>query len=232
MNNTLKIATGAVVGAGVGWFIGAVIAEYINLIEEEKHFHYQDGEMPLEETEENQRPIEMSKHKQPKRVVTVDYTRAFTVEDKADLQALAAKYNQGIIPPDPDLDVAGENTWVDEDDNTIDSGPIRIISAAEYAVSDNGYQHITLLYFDDDVVTDENRKIFNDPEKLIGEEALVSFGVLSEKEDTVYIRNDEREKEFEIIRMDEPFINDQKARNAKADRFDHVKEDEGEGEDS
>lgn len=234
MNNITKIAIGAVIGAGVGWFIGAVIAEYINMIEEEKNNPYRIDESVAdadEEPEESQRPLEMSKRSKRMRVNDVDYTRHFTVEEKDDLKKLAAKYNQGILP-EVDEPVDGEETWVDEDADTADSGPIRIINVADYASSDSGYEQITLLYFDDDVVTDEKRKIFNDPETLIGEEALISFGVLSDKEDTVYIRNDDRKKEFEVIRMDEPFINAVQAANARPSRFDHIKEEDDEGEGS
>jgi hypothetical protein len=232
MNNTLKIAAGAVVGAGIGWFIGAVIAEYIELIEEEKNNPYQIDESVDDEddTEENQRPVEMSKNKQSKRTITVDYTKTYipTEQDKIDINVLAAKYNQGILPPEESIDA--EETWVDEDADTADSGPIRIINVSEFAASGEDHKKITLLYFDDDVVTDENRKILNDPEKMIGEEALISFGVLSDKEDTVYIRNDDRKTDFEVVRMDEPFITTPGPRTSS--RFDHIQEDDNEGEGS
>lgn len=238
MNNYLKIAIGAVAGAGVGWFIGSVIVEYIDIMEERRNEDYIDALVVDEdgnETEENQRPIEMSKNKQTKRDRKVDYSNAFVPNesDKPELAALVARYNQGILPSEePAAPPENEEEWEDEDLDNADSGPIRIINVAEYAASDSGYEQITLLYFDDDVVSDSNRKVLKDPESFIGEEALISFGVLSDKEDTVYIRNDDRKQEYEVVRMDEPFIHTKEPMNRKPSRFDHVQEEEDEGEDA
>lgn len=235
MNNYLKIAIGAAVGAGVGWFIGSVIVEYLDIMEERRNEEYIDGLVveSVDENEENQRPFEMSKKNNVKRERTLDYTKAFVPDEtaKPELAALVAKYNQGIIPDEPSAPPEGEEEWTDEDLDTADDGPIRIINVAEYAASDSGYEQRTLLYFDDDVVSDENRKVLRDPESFIGEEALISFGVLSGKEDTVYIRNDDRKQEFEVIRMDEPFIA-KPPQARKPDRFDHIQEEEDEGEGS
>src|SRR5512139_1811547 len=230
MNNYLKIAIGAVAGAGVGWFIGSVIVEYIDIMEERRNEDYIDAlimDEDVNETEENQRPSEMSKKNHVKRERTVDYAKAFipNQSDKPELATLVARYNQGILPTEePTSPPENEEAWEDEDLDTADSGPIRIINVAEYANSDSSYEQITLLYFEDDVVADNNRKVLKDPESFIGEEALISFGVLSDKEDTVYIRNDDRQQEYEVVRMDEPFIHTPEPVNRKPGRFDHVQE--------
>lgn len=212
MNTSAKVAIGAAVGFGIGWFVGAVIAEYIHMLEDEKGHPYNidesvDDEVEeIDEFEEYQRPTNMSKTQKQTRVMNTDYTKAFKPEDKITLRDLAKQY--GVTVEEPTEPPEGETPWVDEDAeaDSLDDGPIRIINVAEFANSDSGYEQVTLYYYDDDVVTDEKKKIVPDPEKFIGEEALVSFGVLSDQEDVVYIRNDDRKTEYEVYRKDEPFL--------------------------
>lgn len=236
MNTTTKTAIGALLGAGIGWFVGSVIVEYIHMKEEEfyRDAEYDESEeMPegdeADKMEKDQRPVEMSKKSKKVKAKTVDYTKLYVVDEgKEDLKKLVQKYNHGIISEDETVGATEGEAWVDEDAETAEpEEPIQIISLADYANSDTGYEQHELNYFSDDVVTDENLVPIANPEQLIGEEALVSFGVLSENEDVVYIRNETIKAEYEITRLYREFA--QRAVDSRRPRrVTKEKDDEGE----
>lgn len=203
MNQTLKIAIGATIGGAVGYFAASVAVAYIHMMEDEKNRPYdQSDEMPdneeEEENQDNQRPVEMSKNQKTRKTIRTDYSAYFTPEEKVDLDKLAAKYNRGELPEEETED----ETEVDETPELIDVGDdaaITIITMAEFANSQYGYEQVTLSYYDDDVVTDEEDNPIANPEKFLGEEALVSFGQSSNDENVVYVRNHEKKTEYEIL---------------------------------
>ena len=64
---------------------------------------------------------------------------------------------------------------------------------------DPDYETISLTYYADGVLTDENNCII-DPgeiESLIGEESLDHFGEY--EDDSVFVRNEERKTDYEIL---------------------------------
>ena len=65
---------------------------------------------------------------------------------------------------------------------------------------ENGYKTKTLFYYNDHVVTDDRGKVLseNSIEKLIGKESLTTFGQY--ESDSVFVRNDELETDYEILR--------------------------------
>lgn len=60
-----------------------------------------------------------------------------------------------------------------------------------------GYETVSLTYYADGVLTDEDDNIIEDPETLIGDEALTSFGEY--EQDSVFVRNDENATDYEIL---------------------------------
>lgn len=64
------------------------------------------------------------------------------------------------------------------------------------------WEKATLTYYsDDDVLTDESGEVVQNPELIVGSEALDSFGHLSNDPDAVYIENYDVYTMFEIIRL-------------------------------
>lgn len=59
------------------------------------------------------------------------------------------------------------------------------------------YDQISLNYWADKVLTDEDDNIIEAPETIIGGEALGSFGKY--EDDSVYVRNDELRVDYEIL---------------------------------
>lgn len=71
-----------------------------------------------------------------------------------------------------------------------------VISPDEFG--ENGYTLESFTYYADDVLTDEFDEIVYDLESTVGEDFASHFGEY--EEDSVFIRNDELETDFEILR--------------------------------
>lgn len=59
------------------------------------------------------------------------------------------------------------------------------------------YEKISLTYYSDGVLADENDEIVEDFDELIGEDALDSFGEY--EDDSVFVRNDKLKCDYEIL---------------------------------
>lgn len=72
-----------------------------------------------------------------------------------------------------------------------------VISPEEFGEM-NGYTQISLTYFeDDDILSDENGVIIDDPEEIVGD-ALNHFG--DYEEDSVFVRSDPKRCDYEILK--------------------------------
>lgn len=75
-----------------------------------------------------------------------------------------------------------------------------VISLAEFSNDEEDFDKITIRYFEeDDTLTEELRKDTM-PIESVGAENLSRFGVGSEDESIVYIRNEQLKIDFEVIR--------------------------------
>lgn len=235
MNFNLKLAVGTIAGGALGWFVGSVIVEYLHIKEEQKYHKYDVSEEFPEGTEadpnESEGPQPMSKTKPGKR----DYTKNFDPMLKASLESLAKKYNTktqepGVEEPeakDPEVEVDAQFALEGEPEETFkpQTGPIQIISLADFANSDTDYEQLTLTYYEDDVLTDANDEpLPGNYDKIVGPDALVSFGIMSQDEDVVYVRNSKLKAEYEIVRANKnyaaPAEEDRRPRKEKHDEED------------
>ena len=73
---------------------------------------------------------------------------------------------------------------------------IYIITPDEFSESE--YTAESLVYYADDILVDDWGDVIEDPELVVGPDALSSFGQY--EEDTVYVRNDDEEIDYEILR--------------------------------
>lgn len=246
MNTTAKILIGATIGAGVGWFVGAVIAEIIALKENpnwEDDFEYEDlDEDPGNDDETNLDGMKLMERPRSggvmSKTIKKNYSEIF--KKNPDLEALVKKYNGGEVASEETngmtLDVVIEDEFETPEDT--DHQPISIISLAEYANNEEGLEALTLNYYDDDVVTDEHDEPISHPEQILGEDALVSFGELSEDEDVVYVRNLPKKAMYEVVRTNKNYgAQLQKSRRLaakaamkKRDRIDSMGEEDDHGE--
>lgn len=71
-----------------------------------------------------------------------------------------------------------------------------VISPDEFGEIE-GYTQISLAYFDDGILSDENGVIIDEPEDIVGD-ALNHFGEY--EEDSVFVRSDPKRCDYEILR--------------------------------
>lgn len=215
MKNLTTKLIGAAIGAGVGYFVGCVIADIIWLKENQDDFEYEDlDEDTGNDDDTNLEPKEpavfMGHNKNAKPIGRVkNYTEYFNSQGKPELAALAARYETGLpLTPDEEVNAAIDQEHevsMHELDEDPDIPPeIQVISMEEYANAE-GFAAITLKYYEDDVVTDEHDTPIDRPEDILGDDALVSFGELSGDEDVVYVRNLPKRTVYEVIRTNKEY---------------------------
>lgn len=76
-----------------------------------------------------------------------------------------------------------------------DLGRPYVISPEVFDTED--YEVVSLLYFDDGVLTDEQYNVIDDVEGLVGEDSLNHFGEY--EDDSVFVRDDEKKIDYEIL---------------------------------
>ena len=239
MNERLTyMVIGSVLGAAAGYFTGAVIDEVItqrqaashDLIDWEDREDYANvPEADDDDQDLDQDPISYkvtSVSKNQKGINVTNYAEYFGEIDRPDLTALIEKYNGNPDQLSVESNEKIEDRYEEEDWETVedsveedaDLGDPRIISVEDYS-EDSVFAHVTLLYFDeDDVLTDSRRNPINRPEKLIGEDALVSFGEGSSDEDIVYVLNNEKGAMYEVVRQNDWFQPPLKSKMKKEER--------------
>lgn len=238
MNTNVKLLIGAVVGGGIGWFVGSVVVEIIAAKNDpfaNEHYHDSDEFPQGEDIEIEEQTVMYKKEDRPRRVK--NYSDLFK---NPELAPLVEKYNMKVAPATDEIQgMTPDHMIEDEFDMPEDEKEedISIISAEDYANAE-GFSAVTLRYYLDDVVTDEHDNPIDHPEQIIGDDALVSFGVLSEDEDVVYVSNLPKKAMYEIIRLDKEYTvpNPAKAKRLamkekmRRDRIDSMGEEEHYGE--
>lgn len=77
-----------------------------------------------------------------------------------------------------------------------------IISPDEYGDMDD-YETMSLNYYSDGVLADDWDNVVDDPEDAIGGDAINRFEEYNEE--TVFVRDDTRKFDYEVVRIDKPF---------------------------
>lgn len=109
-------------------------------------------------------------------------------EDEDDLEDDKEKYNEIINPYRNEVNM-------DEKEANSVKKPY-VISPEEFGEQD-GYETVSLTYFSDKVLTDEDNVPIDDPEDIVGSDFAEHFGEY--EDDSVFIRNDEMESDYEIL---------------------------------
>lgn len=74
-----------------------------------------------------------------------------------------------------------------------------VISPDEFDELD-GYTAISLKYYENDILTDEDGEVIDDVENTVGIESLDTFGEY--EEDSVFVRNDRLKCDYEILKVE------------------------------
>jgi hypothetical protein len=80
---------------------------------------------------------------------------------------------------------------------SVDEGTIFVIEPEEFGEIDD-YETISLTYYSDGVVTDDDNQPIEDVDEIIGEDSLEHFGEY--EDDSVFVRNTKRKCDYEILK--------------------------------
>lgn len=92
----------------------------------------------------------------------------------------------------------------DEEPNKTPEPVPYVISPDEFSTNDD-YDTVSLTYYADKVLADEDGEIIDNVEEIIGKDSLTHFGEY--ERDSVFVRNDKRRTDYEIL-LDERFYSD------------------------
>lgn len=71
-----------------------------------------------------------------------------------------------------------------------------VISPEEFGELEE-YEQISLTFFADGVLTDDDYEVIENPDEIVGEESLTHFGEY--EDDSVFVRNDKMKCDYEIL---------------------------------
>lgn len=110
-------------------------------------------------------------------------------------------WDYGPVETDPDYECAVNNLgYVSYSDSEKEGRKMTVpkpyvISPEKFGEEDD-YDEVTLTYYADKVLTDEDDDVIEDIDELIGKESLNKFGVY--EDDAIYVRNEARRCDYEI----------------------------------
>ena len=134
------------------------------------------------------------------------------IREMRDFYYNLASENDDIDEYEDDEDYTSDESEKEEYENVVESTGYRnysnkkekevedlsrpyVISPDEFDTED--YEVVSLLYFDDGVLTDEQYNVIDDVEGLVGEDSLNHFGEY--EDDSVFVRDDEKKIDYEIL---------------------------------
>ena len=192
MNSTLsKIAifvAGAAVGAAVTWkimddrcekVIQSEVEDFKNYILDRAGSLFDTDITPNDKVEdENEEAVDPASELKPQQSVDMDdYKKRLT----------RAKYTNYA---------AGEDSSEDDEDEIDDTDAPYVIKPEEFGEM-YGYETVSLSYYEDKVLTDEYDNVIEDVGSTVGLESLDHFGEY--EDDSVFVRNDKRKCDYEIL---------------------------------
>lgn len=137
-----------------------------------------------------QEEIDSVKEAFSKKEIVADYIshgKTEVLNDMADI--IAAKKVKSEEPTLSDYtDVINQHNYADKP---------YVITPEEFGEMED-YESISLLYFADGVLTDDDYELVDDVEGTIGSESLNHFGEY--EDDSVFVRNDARRCDYEILK--------------------------------
>lgn len=175
MNKTLSnlfiFTAGAAIGSAVTWKL--VKDKYARLAQEEI-------EAVREVYMKHEEETEAAVSEEPKAVIP-ESVPEFTEQERVDYANIANSYNNNNKKGVPE--------------------PVKrpyVISPEDF--EDSEYQAVSLTYYADGVVEDDFYEVWDDDmiDEKIGRDSLNHFGEY--EEDSVFVRNDEEETDYEILR--------------------------------
>ena len=114
-----------------------------------------------------------------------------TDADKRDYAAIVSRYTNDIS----EITEKGGVEAMEDDDEEYDDKPVIILPEDFGEIAD--YDTVTLTYYADGVLEDENCDIIEDASDLVGDDFAEHFGEF--EEDSVHVRNDKYHTYYQIL---------------------------------
>lgn len=170
--NILTFATGAAIGSVATWKFLKTKYEQITREEIESMKEYYSRKYDTENIEESETSV------------------VANMQDKPDLMEYAAQ-------------IAKEHGYTHYSNSNEEENMDDVVVVEPYVISpeefdEMEYETVTLTLYADGVLTDELDNIIEDPDGIVGSDIESHFGEY--QEDTVFVRNDEQEIDYEICR--------------------------------
>ena len=185
LGTALAFLAGAAVGGGSVWYV--LKARYEEISEQDI---YSAKQAFRAREEKLQREIDNLKERLESPDMDTEEPKTIQVSaaknrEKGDINDYAkmvnrVQYSRTSVPQPPEHEVEAPY----------------VISPDEFGEMD-GYTKISLTYFDDGILSDENGVIIDEPEDIVGD-ALNHFG--GYEEDSVFVRSDPKRCDYEILR--------------------------------
>ena len=210
MNQSLKMAGVAVLGAGVGFAIGYKVAE--------KQLG-ERFETRLEEETADMREFYTSHKKTydtPEEAAAALIPQPEEAPEDPREKTQKVQYHKIVANKGYDgVNVFKEGCEVEEPEvhrNVFDEqphdGPV-IITQEDFMANETGYEQATLTYYvKGDTLTDQRDEIFENAIDVVGPLAVHNFGEGSSDPNTVHVRNSRLQMEFEIVKSDRSYEED------------------------
>ena len=188
LNTVIVFIFGAGIGSAATWYFLKSKYEAISNEEKESYKNYYEkklAELNSEPEAESQQPDEATLKK---------------LRNKDDI----SKYVEKIKPYTNYSDIKTEEfstVAAPEEEGPYLENPY-VISPEEFDELE-GYNTISLLYFSDEVLTDDDYSIIENVEETVGKDSLKTFGRY--EDDSVYVRNDRLKCDYEILKDERRF---------------------------
>ena len=199
LNTVIAFFTGATVGGAAVWYITK--ERYAQLAEEEISSVKEAYAQRESKREKAEKAMSQYQGAEDEDAPATDgpVTPAVTakVTEKGSISEYAQRIQNGE-PPEYSKTVVPTKTGAQEKpEQSENSGDVPyVISPDEFDELD-GYTAISLTYFADGVLSDENGIVIDDVEEIVGD-GLNHFGEYDE--DAVYVRNDAKRCDYEILK--------------------------------
>lgn len=119
-------------------------------------------------------------------------------EEKPDLKMYAATVRENNYTNYSNTDSKDETKKeVRKQDDGNEKGYFAYVITPEEFGEFDDYEKVSLSYFDDQILADENLDIVDDVDETVGVDSLTHFGEY--EDDSVFVRNDERKCDYEIL---------------------------------
>lgn len=209
MNQSVKMAGIAVVGAGIGFAVGFKVAERRLGAEFDKRLEEETREMREFYSSVKQ------KYETPEEAVAALIPEKKEPEDPR-VPNSRTQYNKIVKEtyvdiPDPseaEIEKAEQARNVFDDKARNPDVPY-LISQEEFMANDPGYEQATLTYYEKGgVLTDQRDDVIDNPKDVLVPDFATRFGYESSDDNTVHVRNEKLQMDFEVCRSERSYEED------------------------